>query len=727
MGHRSLPSTRQGALEALETLTRRRDEADQGDGGGRGPSPRGRPPSPLDKWREEFLASVEKKDDSAALSNSLDMLRRPGKQNWSSNMQFAATAFACKHFSLQKRFQVAREIITVLLHASGEAEEGPAHGGHKACARALGSLIQDLARDGRFLETLEVAHSLVLQATEGSAPSRQIISDKILQGMIIALKNLGDGDLLFNTWQALVHGNGDHREKRDAWVPSKGTYGLFLSACLQVDGEAAQRSHRGGGGSSLFSAGTYTQMALEIGANLDYTMSGHLATMLLDHCKTPTEVTRVMDMHSSSSMSGKPVVNDEGSLREGGTAPNFVNLYKDKGFPFMLKALQYVETVPLNSTLLTSLVKALFRSGCSGEGFAVLRKAYSGKTERLASGQHFNALVHYSTTLNSYWPMQRALEMTAEHWHAPSKRAIYSVLRAVTKSEPETDDPDIRSSVYNLLDPSNLQPGGYFLLDSLSYFAGDDLLSSDQRTSGGEERIDNSPENSGKEFFSNSQHIKQMLIWQVWERYLLPSANEKAVRQLVHCLHKVNANDGVILRYMMRILSGAKDKTALASEMVRAFLHEKVGRKDLVLDLVFELAQVGVRLDDKSLSQAVLALDSRERVKRPYAVQNLLRMAVKSGSLGEAFEENLILAVTQAVEGSSSGFGQDGMMKKSTEKLLKDLELWDTYYDLVQAKTPEHQVLERTCENALQLLRASRKTTVVDVLVDAVGKTEKPW
>jgi hypothetical protein len=599
------------------------------------------------------------------------------------------------------------------------------------------------------------------------------LSNVRLQTIVLALKHLGDGDLLQKSWEALLHDD-QLRESGESerggskglnqWKPSLGTYCLFLEACLSFDTQQDQKTPQ-----HLFAPGTYTSKALEYGRSLGYhdSFNGQVAAVMLDHCNLVEDILHVMNLHCSSHTKGKVnLVHEEEDTTATGSKgedllhayrdskfplrlqidENQLNAYRDKSFPFMLQVLLYVKTVPVNPTLLTSLIKALFRCDCSGESFAILQSCQETHLQRLKDAQPFNALVHSSAGLSSSWPMQKALEMTAQFWHAPSNKAVYSVMHAIAKnsiSNPSLQgrrDPLLSSSLFRILGPSYSSIGGYYLLDPISYFLGEEeeevsdgqdittlkVSSSSSDWDQDQELLEDLSNDSEGEFFSNQQLTKQKLIWRIWEKYLMPVVNRKAIRQLIHCLHKVNINDGLLLQYLLSILTLAStegEKSEFASEMINAMMHQKILRKDLVLDTLEELAANMVSLDAASLASAAMALDSKERMKRPHAIENILKVALISNSMkNESFEENLLLAIRTALigEAPSSSFGQMGLLKKTTEETLKELGLWDTYNELVQAGNPQDLVLHKTVTICMNALTASAKGDHLEILDEAI-------
>ena len=580
--------------------------------------------------------------------------------------------------------------------------------------RAVGVLLQTMTQSGHFQEAFEVASAFALEEERSQG---FFLSNKALQAMLTSLKNLGHRNLLLKTWEALMQENS--RDIGTGWKPSRGTYYLFVEACLHLDSQNEKRR-------SLFTRGTCTQQALEYGRLLNYSVDCHLATMILNYCSIPEDVSSLTKLHHSVHTKGALELIDEDE------APyNQLNVYRDGKFPLMLEVLRYVDAIPMNPTLLTSLVKALFRSGCSGEGFAAMWKVRDTQIANIGDVQPFNALVQYSTNLDSYWPMQKSLEITAHCWHAPSNKSLYSVLHSIIRQSKKNDNAVLRSSVYRLLDPSYTPSGGYFLLDTISYFSGDDESDASELegTQAPVSMSDNSGNSqsdisydSGGEFFSSDQHIKQMLIWQLWQKYLMPVVNRRAVRQLIHCLHKVKSNDGLMLKYLTLILAEAEDKSDLASEMVHSLMHERVLRKDLVLNLIPELILRKIDLDGTALAQAALALDSKERIKKPFSVQNVLKLAIASEHFGSGFEESMVSAITKALieEVPSSCFGQDGLVRKTTEEALIDLGILEIYDSLVKADTPQEQVLHRICKICLKMLREdSNKCNFIESLDQA--------
>ena len=561
---RALPATRQGALDALENLIGKEKELK--------PKPKPRQPSHFVSWRNDFLARVTDMDDDEVLANARTLVGSPSRDERSS-MRSAAAVYACKHFSSQKRFELSKDFVLTLLQEEGLREVGTSAGSSGGTySRAVSVLLKSLVKDGRFLEVLQLASSLAF-GSGGDAGMGPILSNSMVQTMVMALEKVGDGDLLVRTWQALV------QETREAegtdWRPSSGTFAIFLKACVSID-------TRDRPDDSLFLPGTCTRRALEMGSHLGSGITGHLASILLDKCRTREDLDRVIDLHSSAHAKSKG-----SGLRDlfGQELPrNQLNAYRDRDYPLMLRVLAYMESVggDLNPTLVTSLVKALFRVDCSGEGFAALRRAGTmgeARGQRLVSEQPLNALVQASCALKSYWPMRKALELVEGSWVAPSRRSLYCLLRAINAPK---IDAQIQRSVYRVLDPSYTPQGGYFLLDTLSYFSGGasgslmGFQSAGQADQQDTFYAEGEGEGGGKappEFFSNDRHVRQMLIFQIWNKFLKQRANRKAYRKMFGALDRADASDALMLHWLRD--KGETWDSALVSEIIGLCLKER--------------------------------------------------------------------------------------------------------------------------------------------------------
>ena len=99
----ALPSTRKGALEALEALASpQKDLLRKGEEKEERRRPRPRPRTHFDLWKETFLDKVKRlEDESDIVANARELVRQgaSGDGEHKARLQSAASVYACKYFS----------------------------------------------------------------------------------------------------------------------------------------------------------------------------------------------------------------------------------------------------------------------------------------------------------------------------------------------------------------------------------------------------------------------------------------------------------------------------------------------------------------------------------------------------------------------------------------------------------------------------------------------------
>ena len=513
-----------------------------------------KPATFLDRWAHTYVLRMDNGkllDENAAALESLELIRGVRKEGRASTtLGSACAAWACRHLSQRGRLGAAKKVVEGLM-AEGEARE---------VAGAAGVLLKLLVREGRYEEAFEVAGHFVPKQP-GAGPSG-LVSNDALTSLVVASGAVGGGSLALDTWHALASSAGGRGK------PSEGSYRALLGACARADAQLL------GSGEPILAPGTSTSRALEVGSALDYGVGSHTASVLLDSCSAAGDVSRVLELHGAQSGLGR----GEGGRDLGGHG----DAYGRRGFPLLVSVTSFVGgTAGLSSHLLSSLVKALFRSGRSGEAFAAVRGAAAGGSRAaLAGPEPFAALVRGSAAMGAAWPMLRALELCEKHWHRPSTASAHTVLGAISRRSSPSDDPNLRRRVLDLLDPQRAdRDEGYFLLDTLSYFSGNDPPS---READGAELgalEGQSPPQAGAGYFASGSHIDQTLTWRVYEKLLLTRPTRKGVRALVRRLHAAGASDFLILDRAFRALGEEPleaRRADLAAHVVAVLMHPRV-------------------------------------------------------------------------------------------------------------------------------------------------------